>query len=87
MEKLTLPSPITHLVSIFSFAGLIMEPVILTLSHRVGSSQIAIKAAILALLVISLSLVLVRRVLYKIAPPLVHQSHESLQCGKYKLNY
>ena len=60
-----------------------MEPVILNQRNPFGSAKFA-SPAILATLVISLCIELVSRTFHKIAPPLVHQSHESLQSGKYK---
>ena len=62
-----------------------MEPVILIPSNQCGSPHFG-DIAILASLDIFLSLMLVRLVNNKIAPPIVYQSHDSLQSGKYKKN-
>jgi hypothetical protein len=59
-----------------------MEPLILDPSNQFGSTPFAANA-ILALIASCLCLALVRPVLYKIAPSILFQTHESLQSGKY----
>ena len=63
-----------------------MEPLILLPSNQFGSTPIA-GNAILALIARFFCIALVSTVLYKIAPSIVFQCHESLQSGKYYTDF